>query len=210
VQVDADATRAHFGSGRGGVENPRLVSPLVHPMGWVYWYPVFQDTLTKLTPDAPTRYLTALPSTLHVEPLNTSTSAMSSATGRRLPPSQVDCKWWRRGYCARGRTCHFRHDEAMAGADNKKAEEGGSKGKAKAKNAQSAGAVVYKNGRSRSGFSASKLMFLTAPSSSTTYPITPPPAPPAQQTCAICLETPDTYGLLINCDHAFCLGMSSQ
>ncbi len=28
------------------------------------------------------------------------------------------------------------------------------------------------------------------------------------QMCTICLETPDTFGLLLNCDHCFCLGMS--
>ena len=44
--------------------------------------------------------------------------------------------WWKQGYCARGKTCHFRHDEAMAGVDNKKPDDasarGNMKGKAKA------------------------------------------------------------------------------
>jgi E3 ubiquitin-protein ligase makorin len=27
-----------------------------------------------------------------------------------------------------------------------------------------------------------------------------------QEKCAICFETPRTFGLLVNCDHTFCLG----
>jgi hypothetical protein len=42
---------------------------------------------------------------------------------RRLPPEQVDCKWWMRGYCARGKTCYFKHDDAMFSAHNKKAQD---------------------------------------------------------------------------------------
>jgi hypothetical protein len=34
-----------------------------------------------------------------------------------LPPSEIDCKWWKKGYCFRGTTCYFRHDEALAGID---------------------------------------------------------------------------------------------
>jgi hypothetical protein len=38
--------------------------------------------------------------------------------------------WWMRGYCARGWTCHFRHDDGMAGVQNKNADaDGGSEGK---------------------------------------------------------------------------------
>jgi hypothetical protein len=36
------AKRAHFGGGGGkAVEKPRLVSLFSHPMGWVYWFPLF-------------------------------------------------------------------------------------------------------------------------------------------------------------------------
>lgn len=36
---------------------------------------------------------------------------------RRLPPSQVDCKWWLKGHCFRGAACYFRHDEEIRGRD---------------------------------------------------------------------------------------------
>jgi hypothetical protein len=96
---------------------------------------------------------------------------MSSITERRLPPSQVDCKWWMQGYCRRGKSCHFKHDEAMAGVQNMDQQRG-----------QRATPTP------------------TLESSSST---------PSQETCAICFGSPDTYGLLVNCDHAFCLGMSA-
>lgn len=61
---------------------------------------------------------------------------VSSSTATSSP-AQIDCKWWKQGYCARGKTCNFRHDEALAGIDNKRQEDVGArvkdKGKAKAK-----------------------------------------------------------------------------
>ena len=76
---------------------------------------------------------------------------MSPAVGRALPPAEVDCRWWKQGYCARGKTCYFRHDEAMAGVDNKKLEETGArgkgKGKAKAKVNPSADIPASRDGR---------------------------------------------------------------
>jgi hypothetical protein len=44
-----------MGSQRIGtrVENPRLVSLLVHPMGWVYWYPRYRQWVTKHILDKP-------------------------------------------------------------------------------------------------------------------------------------------------------------
>ncbi|KAF4624335.1 hypothetical protein G7Y89_g13833 [Cudoniella acicularis] len=46
---------------------------------------------------------------------------MSTAERRTLPPSQVDCKWWMSGFCTRGKSCYFRHDEAKAGIQSKPA-----------------------------------------------------------------------------------------
>jgi hypothetical protein len=47
VQVNADATRAHFGDGRGGgVQKPGLVSLFSDPMGSTYWNPTFWRMLT--------------------------------------------------------------------------------------------------------------------------------------------------------------------
>lgn len=37
---------------------------------------------------------------------------------RNLPPSEVDCRWWKKGNCRRGSTCFFRHDPDQAGVDS--------------------------------------------------------------------------------------------
>jgi hypothetical protein len=48
VQVNADATRAHFGDGRGGgVQKPGLVSLFSDPMGSTYWNPPTKWKMTK-------------------------------------------------------------------------------------------------------------------------------------------------------------------
>ncbi|PGH11023.1 hypothetical protein AJ80_07299 [Polytolypa hystricis UAMH7299] len=95
-----------------------------------------------------------------------------------LPPGQVDCKWWKKGYCFRGTDCYFRHDPAVAGVDKP-------------------GAHAAAMSRQPSS---------TSPSTSTPSPAAadPPPAV-AREQCGICLEVPTTYGLLVHCDHVFCL-----
>ena len=58
--------------------------------------------------------------------------------------------WWKQGYCARGKTCYFRHDEAMAGVDNKKPDaepRGNGKGKAKAMNNSPSESTVDREGK---------------------------------------------------------------
>jgi hypothetical protein len=51
------------------------------------------------------------------------TSEPTLPTSRQnLPPAEIDCKWWKQGYCFRDRTCYFRHDPALAGVDNPKYE----------------------------------------------------------------------------------------
>ena len=46
---------------------------------------------------------------------------MPADVGGRLPPAAVDCKWWMLGYCSRGKSCYFKHDDAMFAANSKKA-----------------------------------------------------------------------------------------
>ncbi|EER26665.1 hypothetical protein D8B26_002937 [Coccidioides posadasii str. Silveira] len=99
----------------------------------------------------------------------------SSSRRQTLPPSQVDCIWWKKGYCYRGTKCYFRHDAALAGID---------KDKDSPRTAKST-----EPGVSRS----------PEPASPSTGPAQP------RESCAICLEVPVTYGLLIHCDHVFCL-----
>lgn len=71
------------------------------------------------------------------------------APGLLLPPAQVDCKWWKQGYCARGKTCYFRHDEAMAGVDNKKPDHAGARAKVNGKATAKSNPSIDRDGRSR-------------------------------------------------------------
>ncbi|KAG0653103.1 RING-type E3 ubiquitin transferase makorin-1 [Hyphodiscus hymeniophilus] len=92
---------------------------------------------------------------------------------RILPPAEIDCKWWKQGYCSRGKKCWFRHDEAMAGADNEPCGAGAANASSSPQNDE--GASSSNN------------------------------APSPTQICTICFENPHTFGLLLNCDHVFCL-----
>jgi hypothetical protein len=118
-------------------------------------------------------------------------SKMSAITHRRLPPGEVNCKWWMRGYCSRGSSCYFKHDATMFAAETRQAQSPSTSSSIRLPNVSDSRAgecmpaTVLRIG--------SLLIFITA-----------------TQTCAICFERPDTYGLLVNCGHAFCLGMLSQ
>ncbi|CZR57860.1 uncharacterized protein PAC_07749 [Phialocephala subalpina] len=117
----------------------------------------------------------------HQQYVSHTISKMAPNIERRLPPSEVNCKWWLRGYCSRGKSCHFKHDDAMFSLDNKKAQHN-----------------LQESAESAEPSS-------TAPASSPGEGAAPEPVSTTSQTCVICFETPETYGLLVNCDHAFCL-----
>ncbi|PGG95259.1 hypothetical protein AJ79_10159 [Helicocarpus griseus UAMH5409] len=107
--------------------------------------------------------------------------APTPAPRARLPPKQVDCKWWKRGHCRRGSECYFRHDEALAGVD-------------KLPERPTAGPVNNVNNGA-------------AVADATAEQAAPTAANPSQENleCGICMENPTIFGLLINCDHIFCL-----
>ncbi|EEP82334.1 predicted protein [Uncinocarpus reesii 1704] len=98
-------------------------------------------------------------------------------SARRLPPHQVDCIWWKKGYCHRGTKCFFRHDAALAGVDKDKDHTP----------------------------QTTKSPESDPPATSPSAPSTGPASSETREPCAICLDTPVTYGLLIHCDHVFCL-----
>jgi E3 ubiquitin-protein ligase makorin len=124
--------------------------------------------------------------------LSTSTplasSRMSATTHRRLPPAEVDCRWWIRGYCARGGACYFKHDAAMFAAEMRQ-----DQSTSASSSIQPARTPANNAGEGIDAIQTHLWLLLTFIAVS--------------QTCAICFERPDTYGLLVNCDHTFCLGM---
>ncbi|CAO1626191.1 unnamed protein product [Parajaminaea phylloscopi] len=107
-------------------------------------------------------------------------------------PGDILCKWWKQGYCNRGDSCWFRHyyiDGESCEASSSRSPTIGTR------------------------FRATALPF--TPSQHTSEAVSPPDQTepsdvaaeplPEQPPCAICFELPATYGLLENCDHAFCL-----
>ena len=95
----------------------------------------------------------------------------------------------------------------MAGVDNRKPDDTSAqedmKGKAKATinlpaDVDRAGGLILTKGALTD--------HQQGPSSSTPHPANAS-SPASARICTICLETPDTFGLLLNCDHVFCLGM---
>ncbi|EEH40004.2 hypothetical protein PAAG_02193 [Paracoccidioides lutzii Pb01] len=111
-------------------------------------------------------------------------------TRRRLPPCQVDCKWWKRGNCFRGSECFFRHDAALAGVDA-------------LPGSRIAGVAA--------GNSRNETTITDTPASGYARAVQPRPTATSlrrenpDEQCGICLETPSVFGLLVNCDHIFCL-----
>ncbi|OAX81528.1 hypothetical protein ACJ72_04136 [Emergomyces africanus] len=108
----------------------------------------------------------------------------------RLPPGQVDCKWWKRGHCFRGDQCYFRHDDAVAGVD-----------KPLPRRRPEAGATAANSCTVAGAPAASESAAEHAPPSATN----PPNSKTSEEQCGICMETPTIFGLLVNCDHVFCL-----
>ncbi|EQL34362.1 hypothetical protein BDFG_03720 [Blastomyces dermatitidis ATCC 26199] len=109
----------------------------------------------------------------------------------RLPASQVDCKWWKRGHCFRGRECYFRHDDALAGVDKPTRRPAAG---ATAVNTRAEAAVAGPSVSSESTSNQTPPTTANSPKSET-----------PEEPCGICMETPTVFGLLVNCDHVFCL-----
>ncbi|KAH8668280.1 hypothetical protein BGZ60DRAFT_515670 [Tricladium varicosporioides] len=105
-----------------------------------------------------------------------------SVARKRLPASLVDCKWWMNGFCRRGTKCLFRHDESKAGIHN-------------SDKADSQDLDINSSGPGL------KLVvtddeLAASPASRTINDA---------ESCAICMEIPCIYALLLKCDHCFCL-----
>ncbi|KAK2737016.1 hypothetical protein FQN55_001348 [Onygenales sp. PD_40] len=114
-------------------------------------------------------------------------SAPSSTSGPaiRLPPAQIDCKWWKQGNCRRGSECFFRHDEALAGVDSPAGHP--ALETANVQNESADASASPGPGTAHSPTTASRNL------------------ENGEEQCAICLEKPAIFGLLVNCDHVFCL-----
>ena len=122
-------------------------------------------------------------------PSTTPESTLPLLAPRRLRPAEIDCKWWKQGYCFHGSACYFRHDPKLIGVDKPKESK------------------EQKEGEDGDGMSITASLILIK-----AYVTAGNPAVPSvsvQEQCVICLQIPSTFGLLVNCNHVFCLGMLS-
>ncbi|KAM5429414.1 putative RING-type E3 ubiquitin transferase [Microsporum canis] len=101
--------------------------------------------------------------------------------GRPAPaePRLVNCKWWKRGHCRRADSCYFRHDPCLLGVDQKPA------------------AAAAADGEGDDALQNTRGLI--------SQPAQPHDPTKELEYCAICLEVPKVYGLLLHCDHVYCL-----
>ncbi|KAK9354646.1 hypothetical protein V1523DRAFT_407315 [Lipomyces doorenjongii] len=134
---------------------------------------------------------------------------MAQSLSRRvnLPPSEVPCKFFRSGVCRRGNSCWFKHESCktlslhpLRGASASpislvtKAPEvdeifessEGNEVNTQAENSSNAGTTTMSI--------VSDARYRESPENDEDV-----------DRCAICLEVPTVFGLLLNCDHVFCL-----
>lgn len=119
---------------------------------------------------------------------SSSTAASSTSPAPVRPPPNAKtkpCKWWLKGYCARGDNCWFLHPRG--GGHNAPS------------NPLRASATPFQPSISP----LSEAEAVPPPATTTVSAVITPPdeAPP----CSICFEIPASYGLLEQCDHPFCL-----
>ncbi|KAK9238906.1 hypothetical protein V1525DRAFT_399842 [Lipomyces kononenkoae] len=131
---------------------------------------------------------------------------MAQPPSRRvnLPPKEVPCKFFRSGVCRRGNSCWFRHEDCKRVSGYSP------------RGSESEISLATKSADELFDSSETKDVTSHGENSSAVFTTTASVAsygPHGQalednedvDRCAICLEVPTVFGLLLNCDHVFCL-----
>ncbi|KAG0343643.1 hypothetical protein BG004_005120 [Podila humilis] len=112
-----------------------------------------------------------------------SNSSLANADATRTSRYTKPCRWYLAGYCLRGDECWFSHDLSSSSSLS-------------LQNLDSASMFVFSQDNATSSSSSSPPVLTSA---------TPNSHHEEDRKCAICLEIPTTFGLLVSCNHAFCL-----
>ncbi|KAK9325074.1 hypothetical protein V1517DRAFT_315321 [Lipomyces orientalis] len=133
--------------------------------------------------------------------------AQSLSKRGNLPPSEVPCKFFRSGVCRRGSTCWFKHESSKSPQLNHRRDASASVISSARKQADiddwlESSESSDVNTRDESGSEADTTT--TSVVSVSPYKDSPREEEEVEK-CAICLEVPTVFGLLLNCDHVFCL-----
>lgn len=105
--------------------------------------------------------------------------------GQESRTRSIDCQYWIQGYCFHGDGCRFRHVPEKMGCSWWKANKRGEH-------------LSHHAYASSTDF-AEPIIRGTGTESPTTE----------KEPCSICMEVPTKYGILSDCDHAFCYGKQS-
>ncbi|KAL1925603.1 uncharacterized protein VTP21DRAFT_486 [Calcarisporiella thermophila] len=128
--------------------------------------------------------------------------------------SEVVCKYYAQGYCARGKDCFFLHDQTDAAIPSICATEA-SNGEPSRLTASKELCKYFAQGYCRRGNGCwfrhenpevgGALPGATSGGANAEASTSSITRSSGDHTCAICLEVPVTFGLLPECDHIFCL-----
>ncbi|KAK9315545.1 hypothetical protein V1524DRAFT_429143 [Lipomyces starkeyi] len=133
--------------------------------------------------------------------------AQSLSKRVNLPPSEVPCKFFRSGVCRRGNSCWFKHESCKTLLVHPPR---GASASAISLFTKPPEVDEYVESSERNEVhtqaeNSSKAGNTTTSIVSDAWYRGPPEDDEDVDKCAICLEVPTIFGLLLNCDHVFCL-----
>ncbi|KAF9912744.1 hypothetical protein BX616_010262 [Lobosporangium transversale] len=148
-----------------------------------------------------------------VEPSTSSTSlenssespSTSTATARPAYAANRPCHWYMSGYCLRGDSCWFSHDRAVIYGAQRDTIDLSDDEEEETTTTTTASASVATITSSAVGTSAGHLNSSTRGGQNALNSNSNNTDDDDEQRCAICFEEPTTFGLLVSCNHAFCL-----
>ncbi|KAI5858940.1 hypothetical protein BZA05DRAFT_330335 [Tricharina praecox] len=113
-------------------------------------------------------------------------STDSVTSGRQGSPNSVHglCRFFQAGCCTRGEKCWYKHELEIPTASE----------------------TVAVSSTTTTTTTPSSTTTITTTTTTTTTPNASATADPSEvETCSICFDKPETYGLMTGCDHIFCL-----
>ncbi|KAG0068246.1 hypothetical protein BGZ89_005015 [Linnemannia elongata] len=124
-------------------------------------------------------------------PTSASSSSASSSNMRPAYAASRPCNWYMAGYCLRGDSCWFSHDRAVI------------EGRSRGNDSGTEDGATTSPGEANGELTSSTADATTASAHNNNN--NNDEGDSEDHKCAICFEVPSTFGLLVSCNHAFCL-----
>ncbi|KAF9131479.1 hypothetical protein BGX30_013088 [Mortierella sp. GBA39] len=139
---------------------------------------------------SPTSPLSASSNASAAQTPTSSSSSASSSNTRPTYAASRPCNWYMAGYCFRGDNCWFSHDRAVI------------EGRSQGNGGGAEDGITTSPGEANGELTSSTADATTASARNNNNS---GEDDNEDHKCAICLEVPSTFGLLVSCNHAFCL-----